>query len=171
MMQLGDEEASDHSSRPVPPFRLDLALLTFAVLVAIGSLGTWVSLPIVNPTTFHVASVPYAGTSQNVDRVGWATLSLGAIAVVAIASRLLRAPRAAYTTHVVGTSLLGATTVVSVVSVINLHLELAGLDLPANGPPAGIGWGLWLCLSSSAAALAVGTVLCALLHRPRRVAG
>ena len=172
MTQLGDENiATDHSPRNTPSFRLDLALLTFAVLVAIGSLGTWVSLIEGNAITFNFASVPYAGTSQTVDRVGWVTLSLGAVMIVAIASCLVRAPKAAYTTHVVGTSLFGATAVVSVVSVINLHLELAVLGIPANGHlETGIGWGLWLCLSASAAALAVGTAQCVALHRPPRVA-
>ena len=87
--------------------------------------------------------------------------------IVAIASCLVRAPKAAYTTHVVGTSLFGATAVVSVVSVINLHLELTGLGYRPIAISRQASAGPLALLVRFGAALAVGTAQSA-IHRPPR---
>lgn len=88
--------------------------------------------------------------------------------IVAIASCLVRAPKAAYTTHVVGTSLFGATAVVSVVSVINLHLELTGLGYRPIAISRQASAGPLALLVRFGAALAVGTAQCVAIHRPPR---
>jgi hypothetical protein len=116
-------------------------LLSFASLVFVGSLGTWLTLRTLSP----IGSVRYHESGTALLGEGWTTLILAVAIVLAVVASIQLRSKVVYAS---ATSLFGSILVLTVVAVD---------EIPNSYPrvfATSVGWGLWLCIGSAAAGLA-----------------
>ena len=136
----------DPDARPGTDARVGIPLICLMLLVAVGSFGTWLI-----ERTQHLKEAVTTGGMEHWRGPGWISLVLAIAAIVVLLSDLkgLRgwAP-------VTATTLMGALIVVTGYFAVEFALWFEA------GPNAtfSVGWGLWLCLSSSILGVVVGTL-------------
>jgi hypothetical protein len=142
---------------PYPPARIAVAAAAafWAVLLIVGSIGTWVSVETTGP--FHIGA-----SRGGLDRDGAITLVLAILAIIVIAVWAVRigppVARIALAAVVVFFAALGV-----LIAIIDIaDVTSSGTDIVDTS----VGWGLWLCLVSSL--LLGATMLLGLLLRPLR---
>ena len=130
---------------PYPPARFVLAAVggLCAVLLIVGSVGTWVSVQTTG--TFHLAA-----SRGGLDRDGAITLVLAILALVLIAvwAGRLGPPAARIPLAAVAAFLAVIGVIVAIADIADV--ESAGSSVVE----ASAGWGLWVCLVASVALLA-----------------
>ena len=154
-------ESHETTSPPVGTLKrtagLDLLLLGLASLVAVGSLEPWLNAFSQSPTTFRDSAVSYTGMSRYGGGYGWITLIFATCIAAGIIAAIIRRSES---THMIVATLFGSAAVVATTAVLELTSWYNSYF-----PPVSIGWGLWLSLSSAAAAFFLSIYRCVRHHK------
>lgn len=155
-------EAADGVSETFvePPRSVDLTDLRFgttlaaiAVLVGVGSFGTWSVLQPRRVATYYTYPIiSFAPDSWGIQRwrgPGWLTLVFAVFSMVFV---LLAVTKPTSERRVVAVAFLTAVVVVATYNLIDI------LCWNPDGIPFTVGWGLWLCFGAAILGVGIGTV-------------
>jgi len=145
------------SESPLPAIGLCGLLIGLAILVAVGSFGSWASLH-----GTGILSLPRSASIQGTSRLAggdcWITFSLAVLFAIGSVVALMKHSKVAY---IVVASLSGSVILVAFVAMSDLPSWYTVPHLFAGS----IGWGLWLCLVSAAIACIAATLRCLRLYK------
>lgn len=133
--------------------RFGAVLAAAAVLVGIGSFGTWSVLQPRRVATYIYTYVPPVHRGiQSWQGPGWVTLALAFFSAIFV---LLAVAKSMSEARVVAVALLAAVVVVAAYNVIAV---LYWFGSGSVGISFSVGWGLWLCFSSAILGASIGSL-------------
>jgi hypothetical protein len=148
-------------SRPVnlSDLRFGAGIAAIAILVGIGSFGTW---SVLQPRRVASYAAPIYTTPdiwgiQRWRGPGWMTLALAILSLVFV---LFAVARSTTEGRVIAVAFLAAVIVVTTYNLIDILFWYPS----GTGISFTVGWGLWLCFSSAVVGVAMGTLW---IHRVR----